>query len=135
MIVPGYLRRFIRLSIIPLMSIGALSGTFNAGAQQVPVPSTYSVAMTLDVNGEQSAPRVMAKAGEKFAVASGQWKLEMTVQQTKQSDDVWLTGTVFKGTDIVSAPKLLAHLNQKATIKVGDAATPFTLSMIVSPQP
>jgi hypothetical protein len=90
--------------------------------------------MTIDAGGEQSAPKVLARAGEKFAVASGEWRLEMTVRQAEAPGDVWLAGKLFKGPDVVSAPTLLTHLNEKATIKVGDSNKPFTLSMVVSPQ-
>jgi len=76
---------------------------------------------------------VLAKVGEQFAASSGEWRLEMTVRQSMTPGDVWLAGKVLKGNTIVSAPTLLAHLNEKATIKVGDSSNPFTLSMIVSP--
>jgi hypothetical protein len=95
----------------------------------------YAVAMALEAGGEKSAPRVLAKAGEQFAVASGDWRVEMTVRQGKTSADVWLAGKVFKGSNVVSAPTLMAHVNEKAVIKVGESSDPFSLSMVVSPQP
>jgi type II secretory pathway component GspD/PulD (secretin) len=46
-----------------------------------------------------------------------------------------LAGKVYKGSEVVSAPTLLARLNDKATIKVGDGKDAMVLSMTVSPQP
>jgi hypothetical protein len=59
----------------------------------------------------------------------------MTVRPAQKPDEVWLTGKVLKDGDVISAPTLLARLNEKATIKVGDAGRAFALSMVVSPQP
>jgi hypothetical protein len=63
-------------------------------------------------------------------VASGAWRVEMTVREAKTPGDVWLTGRILKGADIVSAPTLLARVNDKATIKAGDV----TLSLTVVPR-
>lgn len=131
----GTVRRLAWRCVVSLLTVGAIAGTLSARAEEVAAAPLYAVAMTHDVNGEQSAPRVLAKAGEKFAVASGEWRVEMTVRQAQTFGDVWLAGKLFKGSEVVSAPTLLAHLNKKATIKVGDSSTPFALSMIVSPQP
>lgn len=59
----------------------------------------------------------------------------MTVHQGKTPGDVRLVSKVFKGSNVVSAPTLMAHVNEKAVIKVGDNSDPFSLSMVVSPQP
>jgi hypothetical protein len=91
--------------------------------------------MALEADGEKFAPQVLAKAGEQFAVASGDWRVEMTVRQGKTPADVWLAGKIFKGANVVSAPTLMAHVNEKSAIKVGDSSDPFSLSMVVSPQP
>ena len=50
-------------------------------------------------------------------------------------DQVWLTGKVFKGSAVVSAPTLIAHVNEQAVIKVSEGSGPFSLAMVVSPQP
>lgn len=129
-------RRLAGHCIVALLAAGAIAGTPGAQAEQAEQAApVYAVQMALEAGGEKSAPRVLVKAGEQFAVASGDWRIEMTVRQAKTSGDVWLAGKVFKGANIVSAPTLLAHLNEKAVIKVGDGDTPFTLSMTATPQP
>jgi hypothetical protein len=72
----------------------------------------------------------VARAGEQFAVAADDWRIEMTVREAKTPGEVWLTGRILKGTSIVSAPTLLARVNEKATVQAGDV----TLSMTVSPR-
>lgn len=129
----NFARRRAGPSIAALLAACALTGTPNAHAEQpAPAPS-YAVAMTLDAGGRQSAPRILARAGEQFAVATSDWRLEMTVRQAGKPGDVWLAGKVFKGDAVVGAPTLLARLNEQATIRVGDGDAPFTVSMIVSP--
>lgn len=132
---PGTFRRFAGRCLVALLAAGAVTGTLGVRAEEAAAAPSYSVAMSLDAGGEQSAPRVVARAGEKFAVASGEWRIEMTVRQGQSAGDVWLAGKVLKGQDVVSAPTLLARLDEKATIKVGDAGAPFSLSMVVTQQP
>ena len=128
--------RFASRCVVSLLTVAGAAFPVSVSADEAPTAQSYAVAMAIDVNGEQSEPRVLAKTGEKFALASGEWRLEMTVRQAQTPGDVWLLGKIFIGSDIVSAPKLLAHINEKATIKVDDGNKPFTtLSMIVSPQP
>jgi beta-lactamase regulating signal transducer with metallopeptidase domain len=131
----GTVRRFAGRCIVTLLAAGAIAGTLGARAEQAASAPSYFVQMTLDAGGERAAPRVLARAGEQFAVASGAWRLEMTVRQAPTDGAVWLTGKVFKGSEIVSAPTLLTRLNDKATIKVGDGNDAMVLSMTVSPQP
>jgi beta-lactamase regulating signal transducer with metallopeptidase domain len=131
----GTVRRFAGRCIVTLLATGAIAGTLGARAEQVASAPTYLVQMALDAGGERAAPRVLARAGEQFAVASGAWRLEMTVRQAPTDGAVWLAGKVFKGDKVVSAPTLLARLNDKATIKVGDGNDAMVLSMTVSPQP
>jgi beta-lactamase regulating signal transducer with metallopeptidase domain len=132
----GTVRRLAGRSILALLAAGAFAATLSARAEQSAAKPSYAVAMTMDAGGEQSAPRVLTRADEKFAVASGGWRLEMTVRPAQKADEVWLTGKVLKDGDVISAPTLLARLNEKATIKVGDAGQSlFALSMVVSPQP
>jgi hypothetical protein len=131
----GTVRRFVGRCLVTLLATGAIAGTLGARAEQVAAAPSYLVQMALDAGGERAAPRVLARAGEQFAVASGAWRLEMTVRQAQTDGDVWLAGKVFKGDKVVSAPTLLARLNDKATVKVGDGNDAMVLSMTVSPQP
>jgi len=75
----------------------SFAGSLSAHAEPVAAEPTYAVAMALEAGGEKSAPLVLAKAGEQFAVASGAWRVEMTVRQAKTPTKVWLAGKVFNG--------------------------------------
>lgn len=120
-----------RHATIALLTLAAIAG---ARAEPPAVPS-YAVAMTVDAHGEKSAPRVLAKAGEPFAVASGGWRVEMTVTPARDGDDVWVAGRILEGGAVVSAPTLRTHLNEAAAVRVGDGGAPFTLSMVVARRP
>ena len=129
---PATVRRLAGRCAIALLTVATAAGVHADEAAAVP---SYAVAMTVDAHGEKSAPRVLAKAGEPFAVASGGWRVEMTVRQVEASDDVWVSGRILKGGDVVSAPTVRARLNEAATVKVGDGSDPFTLSLLVARQP
>ena len=128
-------RRLTQCCAAVLVTAGVLAGAPGVHAEPTAATPAYAVAMTVDARGDKSAPRVLAKAGEPFAVASGGWRVEMTVRPVEASDDVWVTGRILKGGDVVSAPTLRTHLNEAATVKVGDGSDPFTLSLIVARQP
>ncbi len=91
--------------------------------------------MTIDAGGEHSAPRVLARGGEQFAVASGAWRIEMTVRAAKTAGDVWIVSKVYKDGAVVGAPNLLARLDGPVGVKVGSNVDPFALSMVVTQQP
>jgi beta-lactamase regulating signal transducer with metallopeptidase domain len=126
----GTTRRRAGRCIVALLATGAIAATLGARAEQVAAAPSYVVDMMLDAAGTRSAPRVVARAGEQFAVAADDWRIEMTVREAKTPGEVWLTGRILKGTSIVSAPTLLARVNEKATVQAGDV----TLSMTVSPR-
>ena len=132
---PGTLRRFAGRCLLALLAAGALTGTLGVRAQEAATAPSYSVAMTFDAGGERSTPRVVTRAGEQFAVASGEWRIEMSVRPGQTAGDVWLKGRVLKGAEVVSAPTLLARLGEQATIKVGEAGAPFSVAMVVTRQP
>ena len=130
---PRLSRRIAGRCLVGMLAAGAICATLAARAE--PAAPTYSVAMTIDADGTQSAPRVLAKGGQQFAVATGPWRIEMTVRAAKTAGDVWVVGKVYKDATIVSAPALLARLDGNATIKVGDSRAPFALSLVVSQVP
>lgn len=132
---PGTLRRLAGRCLLALLALGAAGATLGVRAEQAAMAPTYSVAMTIGADGEQSTPRVLARAGETFGVASGEWRIDMNVRPADTPHEVWLAGKLFKDEELVSAPKLLARLGEKATIKVGDSERTFTLVMVVSHQP
>jgi hypothetical protein len=130
---PAVSRRIAGRCLVGVLAAGAIFGTLAARAESA--APTYAIAMTIDAGGEQSAPRVLVKGGEQFAVASGAWRVEMTVRAAKVAGDVWVTSKVFQDGKVVSAPNLLAHLDGPVGIKLGSDVAPFALSMVVTQQP
>jgi hypothetical protein len=74
-------RRFARLGIATALIASSFTGALSAHAEEVTATPLYAVSMALEAGGEKSSPRVLAKAGEQFAVASGEWRIEMTVRR------------------------------------------------------
>lgn len=132
---PGTLRRVAGRCSLALLALLVTGATVSVRAEQDATQPMYSVAMTLDVGGVQSAPRVLTRAGETFGVKAGEWRLEMSVREADAPREVWLAGKLFKDSRLVSAPILRTRIDEKATIKVGASEDPFALSMTVSSQP
>jgi beta-lactamase regulating signal transducer with metallopeptidase domain len=132
---PGFARRFTGRCIVALLAAGSMAATLGARAEQVATAPTYAVAMTFDAGGEHAAPRVLVKAGEAFAIASGNWRIELTVRPATSVNEVWLAGKLIKNDKVVGAPTLLARLGDEATIKAGAGDQAFALSTVVSKQP
>lgn len=131
----GTVRRVGTLSIAAILVAGSITGAISANAEPVAPTATYMVSMALEADGEKSIPRVLAKAGEQFAVASGNWRVEMTVRPGETLTDVWVSSKIFKDSTLISTPTLAAHVNEKAAIKVGDGSDAFSLATTVSAQP
>lgn len=131
---PGPARRIAGRCIVAVLAAGAIAAALGARAEQMASAPTYSVAMTLDAGAEHAEPRVLAKGGEAFAIGSGDWHIEFTVRPAQSADRVWVDGKLIKNDEVVGAPKLLARLGEKATVKAGDAGQAISLSMVVSKQ-
>jgi len=132
---PGTFRRLAGRCMLALLAAGAIGATVGARAGQATGP-TYSVAMQIDDSGKRSTPRVLARAGESFAVASDAWRVEMIVSQADSPGEVWLKGKLFRGQEQVGAPTLRTRVGETATVKVGNGGgKDFSIGMIVLPQP
>jgi len=132
---PGTFRRLAGRCFLALLAVGAVGATVGARAEQATGP-TYSVAMQIDDSGKRSTPRVLARAGESFAVAADTWRIEMTVSQADSLGEVWLKGKLFRGQEQVGAPTLRTRVGEAATVKVGNGGgKDFSIAMIVLPQP
>lgn len=131
---PGTIRCLAGRCMIALLAAGAIGATLGARAGQAASAPSYAVAMTLDAGGERATPRIVTRAGEQFAVASGAWRYESTIRQADAPGQVWLAGKVIKDGQVVGTPTLLARLDEQATIRIGDKDDRFTLSMTVSTQ-
>lgn len=149
---PGTFRRAAGRCILALMALGAFGATLGARAQQPVAVSQYMVSLALvdgssspfgfDVkadafqsDGKGMIPRVITPAGEKFSVSSGEWRLDMIVHPGETPDKVWLTGKLFKGAALVTAPTLLTRVGEAATVRVGEGDKAFSMAMTVTPQP
>ncbi|MCC2956885.1 M56 family metallopeptidase [Massilia sp. IC2-477] len=159
---PGTLRRAAGRCILALLAMGAFTATLGARAEQAAstAASRYSIALdmktvsapdtavTLKADSfvikadsfvqeeKRTIPRIVTAAGQQFAVASGEWRVEMTARPGDAPDQVWLAGKLLKGTNLVSEPRLLTRLGDTATIKVGDGSgNDFSIAMTVTQQP
>jgi bla regulator protein BlaR1 len=132
---PGLSRRVAGRCLFGLLVAGAVFGTLTARADQAAAAPTYLVAMTIDAEGAQSTPHILVREGEQAAVATGPWRVEMTVRAAQTAGNVWVTSKVYKDTAVIGTPTLLVHVNEKAGIKAGDGADPLALSLVVTPQP
>ncbi|MGH8853427.1 MAG: hypothetical protein ACREWI_04010, partial [Telluria sp.] len=94
----------------------------------------YAVEILMKEGDQKATPRVLTRAGERFGVATGAWRLDMSVRQGETRDTVWLAGKLYKDKELVSAPTLLARVGEAATVKVGEGEPAFTMSMTVTPQ-
>lgn len=65
----GTIRRRAGRCIVALLATGAIAATLGARAEQAAAAPSYVVTMMLDAGGERSAPSVLARAGEQFAVS------------------------------------------------------------------
>lgn len=140
---------------LALLAAGAFGATLGARAEQaastagprysvtlaMATASAPDIAFTLKADSfvkqpdKKGIPRILAAAGEQFAVASGEWRVEMTVRPGDAPDQVWLAGKLFKGTSLVSEPRLLTRIGEPATVKVGDGdSRDFSVIMTVTPQ-
>lgn len=131
---PGTFRRLAGRCILALLAASATGATLSVRAEQPATGPVYAIAMQLDEGGKRSTPRVLARAGETFAVATDAWRLEMTVRQADTPDQVWIKGTLHKGKEQVGAPTLLARVGEAASVKVGEGLEAFAVSMTVTPQ-
>lgn len=149
---PGQLRRLAGRCTLVLLVAGGFFATLGVRAGQPAVTPRYAVALALadagrllvplkiaadsfQETGKHSLPRVLTRAGEKFSVSSGEWQLDMVVSPADTPDKVWLAAKLFKGSTLVTAPKLLARIGETATVRVGDGDKDFSLAMTVTPQP
>ena len=83
----------------------------------------YDVNMTIGIRGEQSAPRLLVKQGEPFAVAGEHggtpWRVEFTLERT-QDRMVRLTGRILDDGKTIAAPVLVGPPGEAVRVKVGD---------------
>lgn len=149
---PGTFRRLAGRCTLALLALGAFGATLGARAEQAAAVPRYVVALAMaegkpqttafelragafESDAKQSIPRVITPAGEKFSVSSGEWRLDMIVRPAETLDKVWLTGKLFKGTSLVTAPTLLTRVGEAATVKVGEGDQAFSMAMTVTQQP
>lgn len=132
---PGSSRRIAGRCIVVLLAASAVFGTLAARAGQAAIARNYAIQLALVTKGESSVPRVQARDGEKFAVATGPWLVEMTVRAAATPGDVWVASKIYKDANVVGNPTVLAHLNEPAGIRVEDGPDPISMMVLVKPQP
>jgi bla regulator protein BlaR1 len=130
---PGFPRRLAGRCLVGILATGAVFATLAARAEER--AATYSVAMTIDAGDTHSSPRVLAREGEPFTIATGQWRVDMTVRAAKQAGTVWVVSKVTRDGTVIGTPNLLTRVNEQVGVKAGDGTDPFALSMVVTPVP
>jgi bla regulator protein BlaR1 len=130
---PGFPRRLAGRCLVGILAASAVFATLAARAEER--AATYSVAMTIDAGDTHSSPRVLAREGEPFTIATGPWRVDMTVRAAKQAGTVWVVSKVTRDGTVISTPNLLTRVNEQAGVKAGDGTDPFALSMVVTPVP
>lgn len=149
---PGIVRRLAGRCMLALLAAGAFGATLGVRAEQAGLRYAVDLAMSTvsapniafqlkaDSFSKQTTkegiPRILAAAGEQFAVESDGWRVEMSVRPGDAPDQVWLAGKLFKDKNLVSEPKLLTRFGTPATVKVGDGGPKdFSVAMTVTRQP
>ena len=132
---PGTARRLAGRCVLALLAVSTAGATLGVRAEQAAARPSYMVSMELDADGERSSPRIVARESESVGVASGAWRLDMTVRPGPVSGEVWVAGKLSKNGELVSTPWLLTRLNEKASIKISDGDKAFAVALTVSPQP
>jgi bla regulator protein BlaR1 len=130
---PGFPRRLAGRCLVGILAASAVFATLAARAEER--AATYSVTMTIDAGDTHSSPRVLAREGEPFTIATGPWRVDMTVRAAKQAGTVWVVSKVTRDGTVISTPNLLTRVNEQAGVKAGDGTDPFALSMVVTPVP
>jgi len=115
------------------LTLAALIGACALQVQaQAPAAGTYEVRMKLGIHGEDSAPRLLVRENEPFAVAGEHggkpWRVEFTLDKTGDARTVRLTGKILDGGQTLAAPILVGKLGEQVGVKVGDD---LRLSMVV----
>jgi hypothetical protein len=133
-------RRAGRFAVLSL-ALGAGAGSMVARADVAVAPAAmYDVAITMSTDGAQSSPRVQARGGEAFAIASEQngvrWRTEFIIAKIGATDTVKVSGKIDRAGETFSRPTLVGRLGEPIAIKVRDAAGhDFALSMAVRELP
>lgn len=123
-----------RLALVALILAGA-GATLVAWAGDAPA-RVYDVQLTLDAGGQKAAPRVLARAGEPFAVSSTHggvtWTAQFTLTQAGTPDGFMAKGKIDSGESTVARPALLGKLGAPVRVRIGDADKAFDLAMVVT---
>ena len=130
---PGSFRRIAGRCVVGILTASAIFGTLAARADQA-AARTYAIQLALVTHGGSAAPQVHARDGEKFAVATGPWRVEMTVRAAMLPGDVWVASKIYKGANIVGTPTVLAHLSEPVGIRVEAGQDPISMMVLVKPQ-
>lgn len=132
---PGSTRRLAGRCAVAVLLMGAMAATVGARAGQQAGAPVYTIAMNFDAGGEHGEPRLLAKAGETFAVASGEWRFEFAARPGQSDGTVALAGKLIKNGKVIASPTLLTRLGDKAGVRAGEGGDQIALSMVVAQQP
>ena len=122
-----------RLTIGLLLAAGGISAWAAQGAAAH--SASYSVAMRINANGTESAPRIVTRAGEQAVISIGPEDKRLTLQLklTPSSEEtVYLHSTLSLNGEVISKPVLLLKKDQPGSIAVGKDGVDFKMEFTVS---
>lgn len=115
----------------------ALAGVTRAQDAPAPAQGQYQVRMTLDVRGQTSAPLLVVREDQPFAVAGSAtngnagkpWRATFTVHRTATPGTVRVDGRITEGDATLAAPALVGRLGEPMAVKIDDT---FAASLVVT---
>jgi hypothetical protein len=124
---PRLARRLSGCLLVVTMALATGFAGVAARAGEAPGPTMYDVALTMNVNGTTSSPRVLARQGEPFAIeVSDGLRAQFTITPVNVQEKTFkLASTITDGSGKTLHPVLIGRLGNAMGISAGtrDAGT------------
>lgn len=130
---PDRSRRTASRVLVGLLVASAVAGTLAVRSSHAATAQRYAIQLALVTGSDKSLPRVQVRDGEPFTVATGPWRVEMTVRAAARPGTVWVESKVYRDKHIVGTPKVLTHLQEPAGIRVEEQQGAFAMMVVVTP--
>lgn len=118
-----FMRRALLLASLGVLVAVTATG-MQAQAEGTAPGGKYMVAMTVNMHGQTTTPRLVVGRERTFAVAgetAGKpWRVEFTLDRLRDSEQVRLAGKITDGGTVVAAPVLVGALGQRVAVQTSD---------------